>query len=141
MNRGRLINQLIDDEGLVQFCYPDQFGYHTIGVGRCIDKRKGKGISKEEVMYLLNHDIDDWNDELHRVLPWVNSLDDLRQEVLICMAHQMGVDGLLKFQKFLGYLRAGEYKQAAKEGLISLWARQTPDRAQRMMKMIEEGEK
>jgi lysozyme len=53
----------------------------------------------------------------------------------------MGVDGFLKFQKFLGYLRAGEYKQAAKEGLISLWARQTPDRAQRMMKMIEEGEK
>lgn len=141
MNRERLTKQLIGDEGLVQFSYQDQLGYWTIGCGRCIDKRKGKGISKEEAMYLLDHDINDWVSELQSKRPWFDSLDDLRQEVLICMSHQMGIDGLLKFKNFLLHLQVGEYKQAAEAGLDSLWSRQTPDRARRMMKMIEEGEK
>jgi lysozyme len=128
MNRNRLINQLISDEQLVQFVYPDQFGYWTIGVGRCVDKRKGKGLSKKECLYLLDNDINDWVSELQKNLPWINSLDDLRQEVLVNMSHQLGISGLLKFKNFLSYLRVGEYKQASEAMLDSVWAReQTPE--------------
>ena len=140
MNRDRLIAQLKSDESDEQFCYLDQFGYHTIGIGRCIDKRKGKGLSKAERLYLLNNDIDDWVGELKQLLPWFDALDDVRQEVLINMSHQMGIDGLLKFKNFLQYLKFGDYKHASEEMMDSVWAKeQTPGRAKRLANMILTG--
>lgn len=140
MNLNRLIAQLIVDEGDEQFAYQDQFGYWTIGIGRCIDKRRGKGLSRAERQLLLRNDIVDWVTELRARLMWFDSLDDLRQEILINMSHQMGIDGLLRFRNTLEHIRKGEYKEASEAMLDSLWAKQTPDRAKRLARMMETGE-
>lgn len=119
------------EEGENLYEYKDHLGYSTIGVGRLIDKRKGGGITSEESAYLLGNDIQKRLTELDLKLPWIKRLDDARRGVLLSMAFQMGVDGLLAFKNTLEMVRTGRYADAANGMLNSLWARQTPQRAQR----------
>jgi lysozyme len=56
------------------------------------------------------------------------------------MAFQMGVDGLLKFNKTLTLVEQGKYKEAADNMLKSLWAKQTPARAERMAQQMRSGQ-
>lgn len=128
------------DEGEVLHEYKDHLGFSTIGVGRLIDKRKGGGISKEESAYLLSNDIMRFSIELDKKIPWWKSLDDARRGVLLSMAFQMGVDGLLGFKNTLAMIQKGDYNGAAAGMLNSLWARQTPERAKRMSEQMKSGE-
>ena len=130
--KAKLIKQLRRDEGEVLHAYPDSLSYLTIGVGRLIDKRKGGGITAEESAYLLNNDIERTQAELLRRAPWFVELDDARKGVLVAMAFQLGVDGLLGFKNTLEMVQRGDYAGAAAGMLQSLWARQTPERAKRL---------
>jgi lysozyme len=135
-----LIKQLRRDEGDKPTVYSDHMGFQTIGVGRLVDARKvGAGLRPDEVSYLLNNDIDDRIDALMRKLPWFQNLDDVRKGVLLNMAFQLGTDGLLKFVNTLAIVRAGDYTRAATAMLQSLWAKQTPERAQRLAEQMRTG--
>jgi lysozyme len=46
-------------------------------------------------------------------LAWFAKLDGVRADVLVNMAYNMGVAGLLKFDTFLGYMGVGRYAAAA----------------------------
>lgn len=136
----RLRQQLKSDEGTVLHAYPDHLGYLTIGTGRLIDKRKGGGITEAEADYLLDNDIARVSAEVMTALPWTENLGQARQSVLIAMAFQMGTAGLLKFVSTLRLVRAGDFAGAARQMLRSLWARQTPARAERLAKQMETGD-
>lgn len=138
--KAELTKQLRRDEGEVLHAYADHLGYLTLGVGRLIDKRKGGGITKEESAYLLSNDIDKREAELLRRAPWMANLDPARFGALLNMAFQMGVDGLLGFRNTLEMVRNGDYDGAADGMLNSLWARQTPERANRIAKQMRSGE-
>lgn len=133
-------DQIKEDEGCVLYAYDDHLGYSTIGYGRLIDRRKGGGISQDEAEYLLNNDIDRVMDELSWKLSWYDTLDDARQAVLLNMAFQLGVAGLLKFKNTLAYIEAGDYENAAANMLKSKWATQTPARAKRMADQMRTGQ-
>jgi len=131
---------LIREEGSIPYAYKDSLGYLTIGVGRLIDKAKGGGLSDDEISYLLDNDIKRIRYELAVQLPWVDQLDEPRLAVLIGMAFQMGMDGLLKFVNTLACVRYGHYEDAANGMQASLWAKQTPERAARMAAQMRFGE-
>jgi len=135
-----LIRQLRDEEGEVLHVYQDHLGYWTIGVGHLVDKRKGGRISARVSEFILNEDIDSVTSELDKRLPWWRKLDEARQAVLLGMAFQMGIDGLLGFKNTLKMVEAGDYDGAGKGMLNSLWARQTPERAKRMSDQMKKGE-
>ena len=135
-----LKQQLIRDEGSVSHAYKDSLGYWTIGVGRLIDSRKGGGLSPDEIEYLLDNDIKAKTREVLLALPWMPRLSEPRQAVLIGMAFQMGIGGLLKFKRMLGSIEDGQYVEAAEEMVKSRWAMQTPKRAYRMAQQMETGE-
>lgn len=137
--KAELTKQLRRDEGEVLSAYTDHLGYLTIGVGRLIDKRKGGGITAEESAYLLSNDIDKRQAELLRRAPWMAQLDQARFGVMLNMAFQMGVDGLLGFRNTLAMVKAGDYSGAAAGMLQSKWATQTPARAQRLSKQMKSG--
>lgn len=124
------------DEGEVLTEYKDHLGYSTIGVGRLIDKRKGGGITPEESAYLLANDIMRKSMDLDQRLPWWKGLSDARRGVLLAMAFQMGIDGLLGFKNTLELVRSGHYDKAADGMLQSMWAKQTPERAKRMSEQM-----
>jgi lysozyme len=134
-----LRDQLIRDEGDIPHAYQDSLGYWTIGVGRLIDGRKGGGLSKEERMFLLDNDIKAKSAELFERIPWATKLDDARQGVLLNMAFNLGVPGLLKFKNTLAMVHAGEYEAAAKAMLQSLWAKQVGARATRLAEQMRTG--
>ena len=135
-----LKQQLKRDEGVVNHAYKDSLGFTTIGVGRLIDANRGGGLSDSEVDYLLNNDITDKTAQVLEALPWTTKLNEPRFAVLVNMAFQLGIGGLLQFKRALGSIEDGQYGEAAKEMLDSTWAKQTPARAQRLAKQMETGE-
>lgn len=64
---------------------------------------------------------------------WYRKQNDVRKGVLIQMAFQLGLHGLLKFHRMIDALEGGFYQSAAAEMRNSRWFQQTPDRATRLM--------
>ncbi len=135
-----LTEQLRRDEGTESCAYQDSLGYWTIGVGRLIDSRKGGGLSNEEIDYLLDNDIKAKTADVLRALPWAARLSEPRRAVLVNMAFQMGLKGLLAFRRTLGSVEDGHYGEAALGMLDSTWAKQTPARAMRLATQMETDE-
>jgi lysozyme len=138
--KSELIRQLRADEGERANVYQDSLGYWTIGVGRLVDPaKKGGGLRSDEIAYLLNNDVDDRIEALTRKLPWFQDLDDARRGVLLNMAFQLGVEGLLGFKSTLQLVMEGKYENAAHAMLQSKWAAQTPARAKRLAEQMRSG--
>ncbi len=128
--------QLLLHEGLRLFPYKDTVGKITIGVGRNLTD---KGISKAEAFLLLDNDVVEVVKALHDRLPWFAALDAIRQRVLIDMAFNMGIVGLLKFKRTLASIERGAYDTAATQMLESKWAGQVGRRALRLSAMTRTG--
>lgn len=133
-------SQLRRDEGEKLSAYQDHLGYWTIGVGILIDSRKGGGLLPEESEFIFNNRLRLLEQELELRLPWVKKLDPARRGVLVNMAYQMGIAGLLGFKNTLALIERGEYGKAAQEMLGSKWAQQTPARANRLSVQMRSGE-
>lgn len=133
----RLAAQLTLHEGLRLKPYRDTVGKLTIGVGRNLTD---KGISRQEAEILLDDDMDEVIIGLAKRLPWFSTLDPIRSRVLIDMAFNLGVDGLLEFKNTLWYVQHGHYGAAAIAMLQSKWARQVGRRADTLSKMMATGQ-
>jgi lysozyme len=132
--------QIKTDEGLVLSAYQDHLGYWTIGYGRLIDRARGGGITEEEAALLLKNDVDTRLLKLRQSVDFFDSLDDVRKSVLLNMSFQLGLAGLLKFRSTLSYVKTGDYYNASKGMLESLWATQTPARAKRLAAQMRTGQ-
>jgi len=131
--------QIKRHEGFVSNAYKDSLNYLTIGYGRLIDKSKGGGISESEAEYLLANDVNGVYEALNRSIPSFKTLNEPRQAVLLNMAFQMGVNGLMQFKSTLKLIEIGDYDAAADNMLKSLWASQTPNRAKEMATQMRTG--
>ena len=129
MDMEALAAELEEDEGLRLKPYRDSVGKTTIGVGRNLDD---VGISSGEARMLLLTDMTRVCGDLDGALPWWRGLNDDRQRVLANMAFNMGIQGLLGFRWTLSLIQQGRYEDAAHAMLMSKWAGQVGDRAQRL---------
>ena len=136
MDVARLKKVLIRHEGLRLKPYRDTVGKLTIGVGRNLEDR---GITKEEALFMLHNDIKAVIEELDRRIPWWRELDDIRQEVLVNMAFNLGVPRLMRFKRFLSALERRDYEKAAEEMLDSRWAEQVKRRAKELAYAMRHG--
>jgi lysozyme len=127
---------VIPEEGQRLAVYDDATGkpgHPTIGRGRALDTQ---GISQEEMLYLYQNDKQRVLAAVLNALPWATHLAPLRLGVLCAMAFQIGIAGLLEFHQTLAAIKDGNW-QAAHDGMLdSVWAKQTPLRAQRMASKI-----
>ena len=146
MDRDKLVNELIMDEGYKTETYEDHLGYLTLGVGHLvldtdpeIKQPLGTPVSEERILQCLNNDIDNVCNELDRNMPWWKTLDDNRQRVLANMCFNLGCPRLSNFKRFLLALKAGKWEEAAEEMLDSKWAVQVGDRAKRLAERMEKG--
>ncbi len=139
MNLTKLEDQLILHEGMRLNIYKDTVGIWTIGVGRNLEY---VGLCTEaEARYLLRSDVLAIRGGLERSIPWawVGDLNEVRQRVLLDMAFNMGVSGLMKFEKTLQHIADGRYEAASQEMLRSRWAYQVGQRAMTLSKMMATG--
>ena len=128
INESQVEATLIAEEGEILHAYSDHLGYLTIGVGRLIDQRRGGGITQEESRYLLRNDIRKRIRQCEQRFEWWDAIDDVRQGVVLCMAFQLGVNGVANFRRMCAALRICDYITASIEMMDSGWARQTPAR-------------
>lgn len=136
MNLTQLQKQLVLHEGCRLKPYRCTGGKLTIGIGRNLDDA---GISRDEAMLLLRNDMARAIGAVRTELPWVDKLDDVRQRVLVDMAFNLGIDGLLAFKNTLVAVASGDYDRAATEMLNSRWAGQVGERARRLARMMRTG--
>lgn len=122
-------------EGFRSKPYRCTAGKLTIGYGLNLDA----GITEEEAAYLLNMRVDKIKYNLSVVLPFWDKLSEMRKEVLIDMAYNLGIEGLLGFKKTLGLMGMGDYEGASKQMLTSLWAKQVPNRAKELAELFKNG--
>jgi len=107
MDRARLLEELMLDEGVIHEIYNDHLGYPTFGVGHLItekDEEHGKPlgtpVSEERVTECLNTDVDIVCAELDKNMEWWRGLNDTRQRVMANMCFNLGYPRLSKFKKF-----------------------------------------
>jgi lysozyme len=140
IQKSELVRQLKGDEGIKPHVYNDHLGFATIGIGRLVDSRKtGSGLRPDEMELMLANDIADRITQLSKRISFITKLDEARQGVLLNMSFQLGVDGLLGFKNTLNLIERGDYHEASKRMLESLWAKQTPERAKRMSEQMRTG--
>jgi lysozyme len=72
--------------------------------------------------------------------PWIASINEVRQAVVIAMFFQLGEARTLKFVHTLGAMRDQRWNDAAGGMRDSAWAKQTPKRVERMARALETGE-
>jgi GH24 family phage-related lysozyme (muramidase) len=122
------------NEGCRLSVYLDTEGYPTFGYGhKCT---KGTTIPQAAVEIIFSADYDN----AIKGYQMLNlQLDDVRRMALIDMVFQMGVAGVSKFERMLQSLREQDYSRAAEALLDSLYARQTPARANRNAELIKYG--
>lgn len=131
----KLARMLEVDEGAKLFPYRCTSGKWTIGIGRNLQDR---GITIDEARYLLKNDIQYFKQRLEKY-SWYQRQNEARQCVLVNMAFNLGLPGLLKFSSMIGALSSKDYAHAAREMLNSRWATQVKGRAERLAKIMETG--
>jgi lysozyme len=127
-----LEQMLIADEGLELKPYRCTSDKLTIGIGRNLDD---VGISRDEALYLLSNDIK----RVERGLmsnSTFNALDENRKIAIMNMAFQLGVNGCLSFRNMWSALARKDWQGAHREALNSRWAKQTPNRANRIAAIL-----
>lgn len=151
-----IAQSLIHHEGLRLHPYRCPAGKLTIGVGRNLEdpglssaeieylgldgSRKIKdGITEEEAMYLLEHDIQRVIKELQSAFIWFGDLSAPRQVALIDMAFNLGFPRFCGFKRMLAALTRGNYETAAAEMLDSKWRRDVGQRVEDLARMVREG--
>ena len=97
------------------------------------------GISKSEAEDILNRDIEKARFDLFRKFPIAKTLSQERQDVLINMSFNMGIGKLAGFKKMWAAIEKGDFNEASKQMLDSLWAKQVKTRANRLAQRMKDG--
>lgn len=131
-----LFTLLTKQEGYRQFPYRDTRGKLTIGIGRNLD---AEGVTLPEAQGLLASDCDRIVKKL-QVLPFWNEIGEVRQGVLISVALNCGVDGMLEFHDTLADIAHHMYAIAAGDLMSSAAARELPNRYRVLAAMLSTGQ-
>lgn len=136
MNTDALLDTLRADEGFSPFVYDDSEGFATVGYGFLIDAEKGVGLPRPVAEFWLRYAVTERLEALTKRWPAFNSQPADVQLALGNLAYNIGVSGVLGFAKMLGALERGDRHEAAEQLLDSRYARQVPNRAGRVAKLL-----
>lgn len=120
-------------EGFEGKPYKCTSGKVTIGYGFNLDDWP---LTQAECLPILESRMRQVRVSLANRLGYFYALPDAAQAVLVNMAYQMGVSGLLTFKRFLSALQAGKFEDAYHEMMQSKWSQQTPNRARELADII-----
>ncbi len=135
-----LDRDLDEDEGTVAYVYRDALGYWTIGRGIMVDRRRGGRLFPDEIAFINRN-------RMARLLagvqrePWYPAVADdaVRLAAILNMQFQLGSGSDEAFAVSFGFIARRDWARAAANMRRSLWARQTPGRAARVIAAIETG--
>lgn len=129
--------QLVRDEGKKYRGYRDTRGTWTIGIGHNVES--GPPLTETAVDAIFEGDLRHVCDEIARRIPWALKLDPARHAVLVNMAFNLGLGGLLKFKKMLAAMEQGNWEEAAIECADPNYVKQVGARAIRLAEQLRTG--
>ena len=139
------------DEGFSSVPFIGTEGYPTIGNGQRIGP---KHASLDMYQFEVSEEVAEaWlKDSLNKKIEHCKAFkriesalsacreNEVRHSVILAMAYQLGAAGLNGFKQFLGAVINHDWQRAHDEMLDSLWAKQVPNRANRMAGMMLRGD-
>lgn len=145
MNIEKLKKEIMDDEGYRNEIYLDHLGYPTVGIGHLITEKDaehgkpvGTRVSGERITELFVADTNNAIKDCKKLFDFDNLPEEV-QHILINMMFNLGLTRLSKFKKFKAAIDAKDWKAASIEGRDSLWYKQVPNRARRLMDRLQNG--
>lgn len=124
-----LLERVLLHEGFREKPYLDTLGVSTFGHGLTY-------ITRDESEEIVRVRLVEIERDLVSMRSWLIGHPPAILDVLTEMVFQLGMSGLNKFKKMWAALEEGNYTTAAAEGLDSLWAKQTPGRAEELMNIV-----
>ena len=126
-----LIERIGVNEGFRSKPYKCSEGVWTIGHGIT-------WITEEESLSILSGRISELHLKLSEDLDWYDRMPPEIKGVIIEMCYQIGYSGVMKFKNMIANMKDINWKGASDEMLDSLWAKQTPERANRLADIVRE---
>jgi len=144
MQYKRLLDQLRLDEGYKPAPYKDSLGVWTIGYGSTyigVDRVTAttSWISNQTALSMLMGGAFSACIDAQGIFDNFDELDDVRQEVLVNMAYNLGGIGLARFVKMNAAIQSNDFDLAAAEMKNSNWYNQVGDRAKRLVNRMITG--
>jgi len=148
----KTLEQLKKHEGFRKRVYKCTAGRNTIAFGYNLDANPLKlprariaemltqGVTKQEAEGLLMQCVEQVTEQLTQRLSWFEYLNEARQAVLINMAFNLGIGGLMQFKGTLHAVSVLDFDMAAKGMLASRWASQVHGRANELALQMRTGE-
>lgn len=132
------------EEGLSLEPYLCSLGFVTIGLGTKLHKSKGLDpndfpirVSRDMAVEWLHSEVAIKDRRLTQKFGSLyTGLSKDRKAIIISMAYQLGTNGVGLFKNMWRNLADGHYNLAALEMLDSVWAKQTPERADRHQRVM-----
>ena len=145
MNIEQLKETLKVDEGVVYEIYNDHLGYATFGIGHLVLEGEaehgqpvGTPVSEERVDECFEKDVEYVLNDCKILHEDFDNYPEEVKQIIANMMFNMGRTRLTKFRKHNAALQEGDWKTAAIEGRDSRWYKQVTNRAERLMKRLEE---
>jgi lysozyme len=130
-----LKEQIKEHEGFVPRTYKDSLGKRTIGFGHlCVEPEQwddDKEYTREELERVFDKDFDEALKNAESLIG-ERSINFIAKQVIIEMVFQLGIGGVSKFKKMWLALDKEDYGEASFQMMDSLWAKQTPNRAEKL---------
>ena len=134
-----LKKQLTEDEGCKYEIYLDHLGYKTFGIGHLCkatdpenDLQVGSEVSKERVDECFLNDIDKVIEDCTILYDDFYTLPDEAQLIIANMMFNLGRPRLTNFIRMRKAINEGNFTEAKIQMLDSKWAKQVPNRAERL---------
>jgi len=144
MDLDKLQEQLAEDEGCKYEIYLDHLGYKTFGVGHLVratdpenDMDVGTEVSKERVDECFKTDIAITIEDCNVLYTNFNDIPEEAQLILANMMFNLGRPRLSRFLNLKVAVDDEDWMEASTEMMDSKWARQVPNRAERLCKRME----
>lgn len=127
-----LLDSIEKHEGFRSKPYPDPIhGWDVPTFGHGLTY-----ITEDESRQIVKNRITEIEASLKIKVAGYFNLPHQARNVLVEMAYQMGVPGLMKFKNTLEFIEKEDFQSAADEMLDSVWAKQTPKRAQDLAEIM-----
>lgn len=129
------------EEGCRLTVYLDDLDFPTIGWGRKLKPGESypDGITQDQADAFLLADLEVAYGDAERLVPTLDTLDDVRAAVVIDMSYNLGFNHFSGFHKFFAALAAGDYENSACEMKSSEWYGQHPNRSEKLCTMMRTG--
>ena len=142
MDMDRLLESVKKHEGYRNKVYLDTLGKRTVGVGHlCVEDfwEDDKEYEEKFLMEILQKDLPQASRGARSLMEdhACADIDEQAEEILIEMVFQLGMTGVSKFKNMWKALSELNYVGASYEMLDSKWAKQTPNRAKSMAKIMK----